>query len=155
MNEHLNDEQLGDYLRSALAPEADAAAHAHLAACTACTAAYEREARLIDALRLHARASERELPDGVRATVRARAASGGRATLWENVRALLRPAVLVPAAAIVAAAFFVFPRFFTPSAAPRIAAGYYLEDHASMNGTMPFAEGSSAVPVSLESSDAP
>lgn len=155
MNEHLNEEHLTDYLRGALAPEEDALAHAHLAACADCTRAYEREARLLDALRKHARTTERPFPEGVRATVRARIATAGRTTLWERLRALLRPAVLVPIAAIAVAAIFVLPRFVAPRSAPRIAAGYYLEDHAELNGTMPFADGSTAVPVSLESSDAP
>lgn len=155
MNEHLNEEQLTDYLRGALAPEEDASVHAHLAACAACTRAYEREARLVDALRTHARTTERPFPEGVRAGVRARVAAFGRQSFWERLRGLLRPAVLLPAAAIAAAAIFVLPHFIQPQPAPRIAAGYYLEDHAELNGTMPFADGSTAVPVSLESSDAP
>ncbi len=155
MNEHLNEEQLTDYLHGALAPEDDATVHAHLAACAACTQAYEREARLVDALRKHAHGAERPFPEGVRATVRARIAALDRPSFWESLRAFLRPVVLVPIAAIAVAAIFVLPRFVQPQPAPRIAAGYYLEGHAEMNGTMPFADGSTAVPVSLESSDAP
>lgn len=155
MNEHLNEEHLTDYLHGALAPEEDASIHAHLSACAACTQTYEREARLLDALRAHARGAERPFPEGIRATVRARVAGLQRPSFWESVRAFLRPVVLVPIAAIAVAVIFVLPRFVQPQTAPRIAAGYYLEDHAELNGTMPFADGSTAVPVSLESSDAP
>ena len=153
MNEHPNSEQLTDYLHRALAPEDDASVYAHLVGCADCAAAYEREARLGEALREHARSTERPFPEGVLASVRARVAAANSRSIWESLRAFLRPALLVPVAAIAAVAFIVLPRFVMPQAPPRIAAGYYLEDHAEMNGTMPFADGTTAVPVSLESGD--
>lgn len=155
MNEHLNEEQLTDYLHGALAPEEDASVHAHLSACAACMHVYEREARLLDALRTHARGAERPFPEAIRASVRARVVGMERSRFWEGLRAFLRPVVLVPIAAIAVAVIFVLPHVVQPQATPRIAAGYYLEDHAELNGTMPFTDGSTAVPVSLESGDAP
>lgn len=151
MNEHPNAERLIDYLHCALAPEDDALVHTHLATCTECAVAYEREARLGEALRAHARSAERPFPESVLATIRARVSAANRRSFWEGLRALLRPAVFVPVAAFVAVAFFVLPHFTQPQLTPRIEAAYYLENHAELNGTMPFADGTAAVPASLES----
>lgn len=156
MNEHLNIEQLTDYLHHALDPESDAAAYAHISECTTCGAAYGREAALSEALRAQARAMERDLPVSVLTAVRSRiAVEASRSRAWEAVRSWLRPAFVIPAVAIAAVVLFIgVPRFVASQQPATIQAAYYLQDHAEMNGTMPFADATSAVPASLTSNDA-
>jgi hypothetical protein len=156
MNEHLNIEQLTDYLHHALDPESDAAAYTHISECVTCGAAYGREAALSEALRAQARATERDLPIGVLVTVRSRiVAEASRSRAWETVRSWLRPAFVIPAVAIAAVALYIgIPRFVANRQPTAIQAAYYLQDHAEMNGTMPFADATSAVPASLTGNDA-
>ena len=155
MNEHLNIAQLTDYLHHALDPESDAAAYAHIAECTTCGAAYGREAAFSEALRAQARATERELPGSVLTAVRSRiAAETSRSRVWEAVRSWLRPAFVIPAVAIAAVVLFIgVPRFVANQQPASIQAAYYLQGHSEMNGTMPFADATSAVPASLTGND--
>jgi anti-sigma factor RsiW len=140
--EHATTEQLIDYLHGELDPARDAALLAHLESCGVCRARHEDEARIAEALRSHARASERELPPGVVARI------------WEQLEKppkrspiawLLRPALALPlAAALVFAAFFGYVHTGQTS----IDAAYYLDDHDALVGTVPFGEGN-VVPTSL------
>ena len=156
MNEHLTTETLIDYLHHALPPQADAAVYTHLAECPTCANAYEYEAGLSEALRINARATEREFPSGIRESVlglieRAPARSVGFA---DALREWLRPAIAIPAAAAFVLVLLLVPHFAAQSGPPSIDAAYYLNDHAAMNGTMPFADATSAVPASLTTDEA-
>ena len=72
---------------------------------------------------------------------------GGRAkaqpSFGQRIAAFLRPAIAVPIAAVlVAGAFFGYTATHHNGPITTIDAAYYLRDHASLNGTMPFGEGS-------------
>jgi predicted anti-sigma-YlaC factor YlaD len=150
MNQHISTDQLVDFLHHALAPEDDAALHAHLIECAPCRTAYQEEAALSEALQSHARATERELPQGVEARIwDALERASSQPTIAERLRAWFRPMVTVPLVAVVALAIVFMPRYVQEQASPTIDAGYYLQDHAAMNGTVPFADSTAAVPVSL------
>ncbi|MGH7738369.1 MAG: anti-sigma factor family protein [Candidatus Tyrphobacter sp.] len=153
MNEHLTPETLIDYLHHELAIERDAAAHAHLLSCAACTAAYNAETRLGEYLRSDALARERDLPPGVAARVRGAVAREGRWLSWDRLENALRPAFALPAAAvIVLAAVLGFSSLRSHvEHAPSIAASYYLDDHAALSSvTLPFSQ-TAVVPEPLES----
>jgi len=149
---HITHEQLIDYLHGALAPEDDAAVHTHLDSCSDCTSAYQDEAALTEALRAHALAEERDLPSGVVASIWAAIEASQRRSFARTLAAWLRPAVLVPIAAVVVIALMLAPRLIPSSSAPTIDAAYYLQDHAALGSTMPFAD-SNAVPSALENDD--
>ncbi|HVS46486.1 MAG TPA: zf-HC2 domain-containing protein [Verrucomicrobiae bacterium] len=147
---HNSQEQLIDYLHHALAPEDDAAVYAHLENCSACRAAYQDEAALGEALRAQAAAEERDMPSGVVASIWAAIeASQRRATLADRLLAWMRPAVMVPVMAVVVVALLLVPHFTPSSPTQTIDAAYYLQAHAALGGTMPFAD-TDVVPASLE-----
>ncbi len=153
-NEHTTIEELIDYLHHELTPEADAAMLVHLQSCAQCAAMYEEQARLSESLRAYARATERDLPQGVVARIwDAVEAKTPQPTVAQRIAAFFRPAVAVPIAAVlVIGAFFGYSA--THHAAPMITidAAYYLRDHASLNSTMPFGE-SSVEPASLRNDE--
>lgn len=150
---HINQEQLVDYLHRGLAPEDDAMVHAHLDACAQCRLAYQDEASLSEALRANARNEIRELPSGVVASIWAAiAAARRRESLADRLLTWLRPAVLVPAMAVVVLALLLVPRFAQSPPSQTIDASYYLQDHAALGSTMPFAD-SDQVPEALENDD--
>jgi len=152
---HLTEDQLTDYLHHALAPEDDAAVYAHVQSCAACAAALREEIALSEALRRHAAAEERELPQGVVATVWSRVAEmSARPSLADRLRDWFRPAVLVPVAAVVALALFFVPQLLHGTS-PRIDAAYYLDDHAAVNGTIPFGDSSETIPATLTTNSVP
>lgn len=150
---HISHEQLTDYLHRALAPEDDAQVYTHLENCADCRSTYQDEAALTEALRAHALTEERDLPSGVVAAVwSAIEASQRRSTFGEILSAWLRPAILVPLAAVIVIALMVVPRFVPTSAPLTIDAAYYLQNHAALGSTMPFAD-TNVVPASLGSDD--
>lgn len=155
MMQHLTNDNLIDYVHNALPPEADAAAHAHIDACAACRDEYTAEVALTEALRAHARAEERELPSMVKAAIWS-AIRDARPTWRQHLTAWLRPAIALPVAALLAAALYFGPALrpghTTP--APAIEAAYYLQDHASMNATVPFGERAGATSGALENQSA-
>lgn len=148
--QHPSTDKLIDYIHRELSPEDDAAILLHVESCDACRERYEAEARLSEALRLHARETERELPQGVVASIWAAVDAAPAPTFAERLRALLRPAVALPVAAAAAIAIY-----FGASAAQHsgtmttIDAAYYIDDHAALTSTTPFGEGN-AVPSQLE-----
>ncbi len=152
-NEHIDNSTLIDYLHHELAPGQDALVLAHLAACKECAAAYEAEARLTEVLRAEARAAERELPLRVENRVLT-GIEASRLPAWlQQLRLVARPAVGLPAAAVlVLAAALGFASLASHTAhAPAIAVAYYLDDHAALsNSSLPFAQ-TAVVPGSLES----
>lgn len=141
--EHPSIDTIIDYVHHELAPAQDALLLAHLEQCDECRAAYEAEARVGELLRAHAHATQRELPQGVVATIWDRVETMQSApSFGERLRAWLRPAIMVPAG-IVAAAAVVFALTMNThhDSGPVIDAAYYLNDHNTMSNTVPFGEG--------------
>jgi anti-sigma factor RsiW len=154
MNEtHLTVEQLVDYLHGELSPQADAAVHAHLAECRECSEARDAEASLSELLRAHARSEERELPPGVVAQVWDAVDKARAPSPWTRLVTAMRPAVALPAAAALGLALY-FARTLPHATlgAPKIDATYYVENHAALTATTPFAE-DSPLPVVLTSDE--
>ena len=150
---HPTIEELVDYLHRALSAPQDAAIHAHLAACAACVRAYEAEAALTELLRTQARAAERELPRSVVAAIHSAIELPDRTPLWERVRAAFRPVVLVPAAVAAAAVLYVgLNAWHGPTGATPINAAYYVNNHAALTASTPFAE-DAPIPAMLTSDD--
>jgi anti-sigma factor RsiW len=154
MNEtHLTVEQLVDYLHGELSPQEDAAAHDHLAGCSECSEARDAEASLSELLRAHARSEERELPAGVVARIWDAVDNAPAPSPWARLFAAMRPAVVLPAAAALALAVY-FARTLPHGAlgTPKIDAAYYVENHAALTATTPFAQ-DSPLPVVLTSDE--
>jgi predicted anti-sigma-YlaC factor YlaD len=147
-------EQLVEYLHGELAAPQDAAVHAHLAACSQCASAYEAEASLTEALRTHAKAAERDLPSGVVAAIRARVERPRQISAWENLRALLRPAVALPIAAALGIALYLGTSAWhnRPAGVTPINAAYYVNNHAALTAAAPFSE-DAPIPAMLTSDD--
>jgi anti-sigma factor RsiW len=139
MTSHFNRESLIDYLHGALREDADAAALAHLEACTSCTAVYEEEAALGEALRAAARAEELEFPSLVKARV------------WDAVRhqqpswlERLRtwaPRIAVPVAAAVAVAAYLGAPALHRLPVAGVEASYFLDEHNASAQQNPFGPG--------------
>lgn len=151
MNEHIDSAILIDYLHRELEPEQDAFVLAHLTECSACARAYEVEARLSEQLRALASNEERELPQGIVARVRGEIDE--RAPAWWQLGSIFRPAVGLPAAAVLVLATVLGFSSLRPHLAPvpTIAASYYLDDHEALaSSSLPFSQ-TSVVPEALES----
>lgn len=149
--QHPSHEQLTDYVHSALAPEDDAAVHAHLDGCTTCTQTYNAEVQLSEMLRNQARVEERELPPMLKASIW-QAIRETEPTTAQKLIAWLRPAYALPVAAVLIVAAFIAPGYLHGSNnnTPSIDAAYYLQDHAAMNSTVPFADHSGSNPTDFE-----
>lgn len=156
MNElHPSIEELTDYLHGELPPGRDAAVHAHVAACPECARAQAEEQSLTELLRAHARAEERELPERVVAKIRSAAFSPPRPSAWERLRSGLRPAFALPAAAAAAIAIYLGLHAGHGTArATSIGAAYYVDNHAALTATAPFAQ-DEPLPATLTSDSAP
>ena len=142
--QHLTNEKLIDYLHRELSPSEDAAVLAHLDACESCKRELNAEAAIAERLRADARADERELPLGLAAAIIARI-NESTPTPLEQLRAFLRPVVLVPLAGLIALAV-IFPLTHMGSTvAPGLPVTFYLEEHAAHAQENPLADRSSAV----------
>lgn len=149
-DKHPSTEKLIDYIHRELSPEDDASILLHVEACEECRLRYETEARLSEALRMHARLDERELPQGVVNSIWAAIDADPEPSFAEKLRAWFRPAVAVPIAAVAALAiYFGVTTTHRAGEMPTIDAAYYLDDHAALTSTVPFGEGN-AVPSQLE-----
>ncbi len=149
MMQHLNNDTLTDYMHGALSPPDDAAAYAHIEACEACRREFAAEAALTELLRSTAAREERELPPTVKAAIWSRIRAA-RPSAMSRFAALFRPALAVPAAVVLALAAYFGTQYLGPGGAPTIEASYYLQDHAALDGTMPFSDHSSVNPADLE-----
>jgi anti-sigma factor RsiW len=153
MNEtHPSIDHIVDYLHGELSAAEDAAIHAHLAGCSSCEELRAEEVAITETLRAHARAGERELPVGLAARIRAAAEGPPPASLWERLRAGLRPALILPAAAAIAIVLYF--GFATRRGTPlptAIDPSFYVENHAVMAASGPFSQ--DGAPVVLTSSD--
>lgn len=153
MNEtHPSIDRIVDYLHGELSAAEDAAMHAHLAGCSACEELRAEEVAITETLRAHALATERELPPGLTARIRAAVAGAPPASLWERMRTALRPALMLPAAAAIAIVLYF--GFATRHGAPpptAIDPSFYVQNHAVMAGNAPFSQ--DGAPVELTSSN--
>lgn len=156
MNEmHPSTEELIDYLHGELPPGQDAVVHAHIATCLECARAQSEEVALTDLLRAHARAEERDLPERVVAQIRESVRRRPDTSAWHRLRASLRPAFVLPAAAAAAIAIYLGLHAGHGTArATTIGAAYYVDNHAAMTATTPFAE-DAPLPATLTSDTAP
>lgn len=150
MTEHLNNQTLIDYMHAGLSPERDAHVYAHLETCPECRAEYDAELALTDLVRSFAAADTRELPSSVKAEIweRIRAA---RPSPWGAWASWLRPAVSLPVAAALALAAYLGTSYLGPHGIAPIDAGYYLQDHAALDSTVPFSDRAMASAADLES----
>ncbi|HEV7178633.1 MAG TPA: hypothetical protein VGN11_02080, partial [Candidatus Baltobacteraceae bacterium] len=101
------------------------------------------------ALRLHAKATERELPIGVVNSIWDAIDVPAQPSFLERARSWMRPAISLPLAAAAALVLYFGVVAHQTPAQVAIDAGYYLDDHAALTSTVPFGEGN-AVPVQLE-----
>jgi anti-sigma factor RsiW len=136
---HPTPDELVDYLHGELPAARNAAIAAHIAGCPECADARDAEVSLTQLVRAHARAQERELPAGVVFGIREKLRS--QPSVWERLRAALRPAIAVPVAiAIAAFLFFSIKVAHGPAHAATISAGYYVESYATLDAATPLSE---------------
>jgi anti-sigma factor RsiW len=137
---HPTPDELVDYLHGELPASRSAAIALHIAGCSECTEARAAEVSLTQILRDHARAHERELPPGLAAGIWEKLRNRPP-SVWERLSAALRPAIAVPVAiAIAAFLFFSFKAAHGPAHAATIDAGYYVENHATLDAGTPLSE---------------
>jgi anti-sigma factor RsiW len=153
MNEtHPSIERIVDYLHGELSPAEDAAVYAHLATCPECDLKRNEELAITESLRAYAGATERDMPPGLATRIRSTAVSR-QPGAWQRFVAGLRPAVLVPAAAVAALAiYFGYDSWHRAASATPIRAADYVNNHAAMAASAPF--GDAVPPLTLTSDDA-
>ena len=152
MMQHVTNEQLIDYIHGSLAPAEDAVVLGHLETCLDCADEYATEVRLSEILREQSALEEREMPSTIKANIW-QLIRQAQPSYGERLRAWLRPVYLVPAAAVVIAAAVFGPTYFGHHQTPvLIDAGYYLQDHAAMNGSVPFGDRSGVTPAEFQPS---
>lgn len=154
--QHPTTEQLIDYVHSALPPEADAQMFAHLDDCTICRSEYAAEVALTELLQRQAVAEEREMPPMLKASIW-QAIRQSEPSTADRLRAWFRPAYAIPVAAALLAGAFFGPAYLHGSRAnvpESIDAAYYLQDHAAMNGAVPFGDHSGASSSEFEMTSA-
>ncbi|MBC5806212.1 MAG: hypothetical protein DLM53_08770 [Candidatus Eremiobacter antarcticus] len=126
---------LTDYVHGEVDAASDAAVFQHLHGCATCESAWQAELALTESLR-SAFAVERDFPTsilaGVRQAVRAEKAPGAMAAL----RALLRPAVLAPAAALIIAGAGIvhYNQAHITATSPQLSAEYLVRQHIVQTG---------------------
>lgn len=154
MTTHYDRDTLIDYLHGALDPETDARVFTHLQTCAPCNALHDEEAALSEALRLAARADERELPAMVRARVWD-AVRREKPSWAERLRAGWGPRLALPVAAAAALAlYFGVPAFHSQQAAAAgIQAAYYLDEHNAEAQQNPFGPGMTPAVYSTDAQD--
>lgn len=146
---HYNADTLDDYLHGAFGPERDAVIHAHLETCAPCRALYDEAASVRDWIRAAAAAEERAFPSMIKARVWERVrAMPATPSFADRLRALWRPMIAVPVAAVLAV--FVYagvPHAGTPPTG--VKATYLLEEHAALASDNPLADRGLIVPASV------
>jgi anti-sigma factor RsiW len=152
MTTHYDRETLIDYLHGALTPQADAAVFAHLEACTSCTAVFNEEAALGEALRTAARAEELELPSLVKARVWD-AVRRERPSWSERLRASWAPRIAVPVAAVLVLAAYLGPIVRHPEPVAGVNASYFLDEHNAQTQQNPFGPGASPAVYTSDAQD--
>jgi anti-sigma factor RsiW len=141
MTQHLLTDTIIDYIHGELPAAEDALVHAHLQSCGPCRSEYEQESALTDALRSAVQADDRELPGMVKARIW-EAIRSERPPLSARITALLRPAIAVPAAAVLLAVTY----FASPLGHPQqpnartVDVMYYFAQHAAEEMQSPLGE---------------
>lgn len=134
---------LVDYVHHELDAAADAAVYEHVKTCTACAAAYHRELQLGEALR-NAFSAESDLPTSVVAGVRLamHGQSGEPESLSDRLRAILRPRIAVPIAAVIALLSIGVVRFNGAGTHQQanFSTGYFLREHVAQTMGSPVAD---------------
>jgi anti-sigma factor RsiW len=146
---HLNSTTLIDYLHHELSPSEDAEVLAHLQSCESCSQELNIEASITDRLRATAKATQLEMPPGMRNAIVARIAAH-RPTPWEALRALVRPLIVVPVAAALATAAFLLAPAISPPSTARVPVSYYLRQYAAHAGQNPLADRGTAIMASFD-----
>ncbi|HEY1727357.1 MAG TPA: zf-HC2 domain-containing protein [Candidatus Baltobacteraceae bacterium] len=152
--QHLTSDLLIDYLHHELGPADDARVLAHLETCEECKHELNVEATITDRLRAVARAEELDLPLGMQSAIMARIADL-RPNRWHALHKFLRPIVIVPfAAAIAAGAFFLTPVLSPPaSQSAGLPVSYYLQEHDVRAQENPLGDRSAVILSSLNSTN--
>ena len=136
---HITTEELIDYLHGELPAERDAFVFAHLEGCSSCRAVRDSEGSLTELLRASAEV-EQEFPAMIRARVW-EAVRHERPSWYSALRSALRPAVAVPAAALVAAGvYFALPVAHSTTTPAGVAASYYFDQYAAASAQTPLLE---------------
>ncbi len=144
--QHPTSDQVTDYVHSALPAEQDALIYAHLEGCPLCRSEYAAEVGLSEMLRNQAALEEREMPPMLKASIWQAVRDSSPSPL-ERLRSWLRPAYTIPVVAALLAGAFFAPAYLNGQGAKgpgSIDAAYYLQDHAAMNGAVPFGDHSGA-----------
>lgn len=130
--------QLLDYERGELEAAKDAAIFAHLQTCDACSAILREDRDLVDSLRTTLGA-EREMPTAVIAAIRQAMHASAPPSLAQRLRALLRPAIVGPAAAavIIAAVSIAKLGGSHNAAVPTLPAAYFVRQHVAQTLSSP------------------
>jgi len=151
--QHLTSDHLIDYLHHELGPADDARVLAHLKTCDECNRELNLEATITDRLRAIARAEELELPLGMQSAIMARIADL-RPGPWQSLHRFLRPIVIVPfAAAVAAGAFFLTPVLSPPASSSALPVSYYLQEHDVRAQENPLGDRSAVILSSLNSTN--
>ena len=119
-------ELLTDYQHGELDAASDAAVHEHLQSCAACREELAAQSVLVETLRT-AFARELELPGSVLAGVR-QAVRREPTPLREALRAILRPVVLAPTAAVIVLGMIAVSHLHTATA-PQLSTDYFVQRH--------------------------
>jgi predicted anti-sigma-YlaC factor YlaD len=152
--QHLTSDVLIDYLHHELGSAEDARVLAHLESCEACTRELNVEATFTERLRATAHAEELDFPLGLQSAIMARIASE-KPGIWQSLRRLLHPVVIVPfAAAVAAGAFFLTPVLSPPSSpSAALPVSYYLQEHDVRAQENPLGDRSAAIMSSLNTTN--
>lgn len=152
--QHLTSDTLIDYLHHELGPADDARVLAHLESCEACTRELNLEATITDRLRAMAQVEELDVPLGLQSAIMTRIA-GEQRGLRQSLRRFLRPVVIVPfAAAVAAGAFFLTPVLAPPnSPSAALPVSYYLQEHDVRAQENPLGDRSAAILSSLNTAN--
>lgn len=122
-------DSLIDYVHHQLDAREDAEMFEHVQSCAHCRAEYDAELEIREAVRA-AFGAEREMPTSVLAGVRQAMRAEPAPSALDRLRAVLRPAVIAPAAAaIVVAAVIGFGQ--THRQAPAISSEYFVRQHVA------------------------
>ena len=120
---------LTDYVHHQLDDARDAAVFDHVQSCAACRAELNAELELSEMVR-SALGDDRQMPASVLAGVRQAMWAPQTISALDRLRAVLRPAVLAPAAAaVIIAAIIGFGQAHRPG--PTLSSDYYVRQHVA------------------------
>jgi anti-sigma factor RsiW len=121
---------LTDYRHGELDAATDAALYEHLQTCATCRAELEAENALTETLR-GAFARELDMPTAVLARVRQAVHAERAPGFVDGVRALLRPVVLAPAAAVIVLVVAAVSYLHPASVPQQLSTDYFVQRHVA------------------------